>query len=97
MLTPLYLTILIIIIGGAGLAWNRAHLLSALLCLELMLIALFSALAFWSASTANFLFASTVMPLLALSACETGAGLALLVSITRTHGSDLVRALNLLR
>ncbi|NWV21617.1 NU4LM oxidoreductase, partial [Origma solitaria] len=42
---------------------------------------------------------TTIMPilLLAFSACEAGAGLALLVASTRTHGSDHLHNLNLLQ
>nr|NP_008401.1 NADH dehydrogenase subunit 4L [Balanoglossus carnosus]AAD11947.1 NADH dehydrogenase subunit 4l [Balanoglossus carnosus] len=97
MLTPLLLTALNFSLGCLGLILNRAHLLSALLCLELLLVSLFSGLALWSSATTNPSFSSTVMILLALSACEASAGLGLLVSISRTHGSDLVRSLNLLQ
>ena len=37
------------------------------------------------------------MLLLAFSACEASAGLALLVATARTHGSDRLQSLNLLQ
>ena len=84
-------------LGTLGLALNRAHLLSALLCLELLLAALFYGISMLSITKNDPSLGAIAMILLALSACEARAGLALLVSISRTHGSDLVRSLNLLK
>nr|YP_009093725.1 NADH dehydrogenase subunit 4L [Squatina formosa]YP_009107355.1 NADH dehydrogenase subunit 4L [Squatina nebulosa]AIS38185.1 NADH dehydrogenase subunit 4L [Squatina formosa]AIU38992.1 NADH dehydrogenase subunit 4L [Squatina nebulosa] len=85
------------ILGLMGLAFNRSHLLSALLCLEGMMLSLFIAIALWS-MTLNSVSCSTIpMILLTFSACEASAGLALLVATTRTHGSDLLRSMNLLQ
>nr|YP_009040657.1 NADH dehydrogenase subunit 4L [Squatina japonica]AIA76865.1 NADH dehydrogenase subunit 4L [Squatina japonica] len=85
------------ILGLMGLAFNRSHLLSALLCLEGMMLSLFIAIALWS-MTLNSTSCSTIpMILLTFSACEASAGLALLVATTRTHGSDLLRNMNLLQ
>nr|YP_010406838.1 NADH dehydrogenase subunit 4L [Squatina tergocellatoides]URF19470.1 NADH dehydrogenase subunit 4L [Squatina tergocellatoides] len=85
------------ILGLMGLAFNRAHLLSALLCLEGMMLSLFIAIALWS-MTLNSVSSTTIpMILLTFSACEASVGLALLVATTRTHGSDLLRNMNLLQ
>nr|WNH20576.1 NADH dehydrogenase subunit 4L [Echinorhinus cookei] len=85
------------ILGLMGLAFNRAHLLSALLCLEGMMLSLFIAIALWS-MTLNSPSCSTIpMIVLTFSACEAGTGLALLVATTRTHGSDHLQNLNLLQ
>ena len=97
MLIPMNLVAITFILGCLGLALNRAHLLSALLCLELLLAALYYGMAMISTLKGCLTLSSTTMILLALSACEAGAGLALLVSISRTHGSDLVRSLSLLQ
>nr|YP_009543768.1 NADH dehydrogenase subunit 4L [Glossobalanus marginatus]AXZ97168.1 NADH dehydrogenase subunit 4L [Glossobalanus marginatus] len=97
MTSLLFLAVLNFTLGCLGLIINRTHLLSALLCLELLLVSLFSGLAIWFTQTSAFPFSSTVMILLALSACEASAGLSLLVSISRTHGSDLIRSLSLLQ
>lgn len=85
------------ILGLAGLAFHRVHLLSALLCLEGIMLSLYLALSLWAIEldTTNFLAAPVI--LLAFSACEAGTGLALLVASTRTHGSDRLQALNLLQ
>nr|YP_010000932.1 NADH dehydrogenase subunit 4L [Climacteris rufus]AUR27013.1 NADH dehydrogenase subunit 4L [Climacteris picumnus]QOD96857.1 NADH dehydrogenase subunit 4L [Climacteris rufus] len=84
-------------LSSLGLAFHRTHLISALLCLESMMLSLYVALAMWPIQTHTS--STTIMPilLLAFSACEAGAGLALLVASTRTHGSDHLHNLNLLQ
>nr|YP_010885446.1 NADH dehydrogenase subunit 4L [Congrogadus subducens]QXP99623.1 NADH dehydrogenase subunit 4L [Congrogadus subducens] len=85
------------LLGLAGLAFHRTHLLSALLCLEGMMLSLFIALALWTLQLNSTNFSATPMILLAFSACEASAGLALLVATARTHGSDRLQNLNLLQ
>nr|WNH22760.1 NADH dehydrogenase subunit 4L [Dactylopterus volitans]BBQ09572.1 NADH dehydrogenase subunit 4L [Dactylopterus volitans] len=80
-----------------GLAFHRTHLLSALLCLEGMMLSLFIALSLWTLQLDSTSLASAPMLLLAFSACEASAGLAILVATARTHGSDRLQNLNLLR
>nr|WNH20810.1 NADH dehydrogenase subunit 4L [Forcipiger longirostris] len=84
-------------LGLAGLAFHRSHLLSALLCLEGMMLSLFIALSSWALQLDATNFSTAPMLLLAFSACEASAGLALLVATSRTHGSDRLQNLNLLR
>nr|YP_009131660.1 NADH dehydrogenase subunit 4L [Brycon henni]AJY78542.1 NADH dehydrogenase subunit 4L [Brycon henni] len=84
-------------LGLAGLAFYRTHLLSALLCLEGMMLSLFIALALWALQLETTTFSSAPMFLLAFSACEASAGLALLVATARTHGTDRLQSLNLLQ
>nr|WNH21213.1 NADH dehydrogenase subunit 4L [Echidna unicolor] len=97
-MTPIHFTFTIAFtLGLSGLAFHRKHLLSALLCLEAMMLCLFVALSLWSTQTNSSTFSSTPMMLLAFSACEAGAGLALLVATSRTHGTDHLKALNLLQ
>nr|UXB59025.1 NADH dehydrogenase subunit 4L [Lepomis gulosus] len=85
------------LLGLTGLAFHRTHLLSALLCLEGMMLSLFIALSLWMLQLDSTNFSATPMLLLAFSACEASAGLALLVATTRTHGSDRLQNLNLLQ
>nr|WNH20745.1 NADH dehydrogenase subunit 4L [Moolgarda engeli]WNH21356.1 NADH dehydrogenase subunit 4L [Moolgarda engeli] len=85
------------LLGLAGLAFNRAHLLSALLCLEGMMLSLFIALSVWTLQLNSTSFSITPMILLAFSACEASAGLALLVATSRTHGTDRLKNFNLLQ
>nr|BAG74820.1 NADH dehydrogenase subunit 4L [Xenotoca eiseni] len=84
-------------LGLAGLAFHRTHLLSALLCLEGMMLSLFIALSTWTLQFNSTNFAPSPMILLAFSACEASAGLALLVATARTHGTDRLQSLNLLQ
>nr|BBM35065.1 NADH dehydrogenase subunit 4L [Hoplichthys fasciatus] len=85
------------LLGLMGLAFHRTHLLSALLCLEGMMLSLFIALSIWTLQLDSTSFSCAPMLLLAFSACEAGAGLALLVATARTHGSDRLKNLNLLQ
>nr|YP_009632712.1 NADH dehydrogenase subunit 4L [Lepomis gulosus]QBY36174.1 NADH dehydrogenase subunit 4L [Lepomis gulosus]QBY36187.1 NADH dehydrogenase subunit 4L [Lepomis gulosus] len=85
------------LLGLTGLAFHRTHLLSALLCLEGMMLSLFIALSLWTLQLDSTNFSATPMLLLAFSACEASAGLALLVATSRTHGSDRLQNLNLLQ
>nr|YP_009731474.1 NADH dehydrogenase subunit 4L [Barilius malabaricus]YP_010466463.1 NADH dehydrogenase subunit 4L [Barilius ardens]YP_010466476.1 NADH dehydrogenase subunit 4L [Opsarius canarensis]QHQ98440.1 NADH dehydrogenase subunit 4L [Barilius malabaricus]UVF28209.1 NADH dehydrogenase subunit 4L [Barilius ardens]UVF28235.1 NADH dehydrogenase subunit 4L [Opsarius canarensis] len=84
-------------LGLMGLTFHRTHLLSALLCLEGMMLSLFIALALWALQLESTGFSTTPMLLLAFSACEASTGLALLVATARTHGSDNLKNLNLLQ
>nr|YP_010956778.1 NADH dehydrogenase subunit 4L [Chasmodes bosquianus]WMY89884.1 NADH dehydrogenase subunit 4L [Chasmodes bosquianus] len=84
-------------VGLAGLTFHRTHLLSALLCLEGMMLSLFLALALWTLNLDSMNFASSPILLLTFSACEASTGLALLVATARTHGSDHLHTLNLLQ
>nr|YP_006884014.1 NADH dehydrogenase subunit 4L [Tropheus moorii]CCJ09286.1 NADH dehydrogenase subunit 4L [Tropheus moorii] len=85
------------LLGLAGLAFHRTHLLSALLCLEGMMLSLFIALSMWTLQLNATNFSASPMLLLAFSACEASAGLALLVATARTHGTDRLQNLNLLQ
>nr|ARU77157.1 NADH dehydrogenase subunit 4L [Mastacembelus armatus] len=84
-------------LGLMGLAFHRTHLLSALLCLEGMMLTLFIALSLWTLQLNSTSFSTSPMLLLAFSACEASTGLALLVATARTHGTDRLQSLNLLQ
>ncbi|YP_003097648.1 NADH dehydrogenase subunit 4L (mitochondrion) [Xiphophorus hellerii] len=84
-------------LGLAGLAFHRIHFLSALLCLEGLMLSLFIALSLWALQFDTMSSAALPMILLAFSACEAGAGLALLVATTRTHSNNRLQSLNLLQ
>nr|YP_009311640.1 NADH dehydrogenase subunit 4L [Opsaridium ubangiense]BAV70595.1 NADH dehydrogenase subunit 4L [Opsaridium ubangiense] len=85
------------LLGLLGLTFHRTHLLSALLCLEGMMLSLFIALALWTLQLESMGFSVAPMLLLAFSACEASTGLALLVATARTHGSDNLKSLSLLQ
>nr|CBX55691.1 NADH dehydrogenase subunit 4L [Lucifuga sp. DH-2010e] len=84
-------------LGLTGLAFHRTHLLSALLCLEGMMLSLFIALSLWTLQLNSTAYSTSPMLLLAFSACEASTGLALLVATARTHGTHRLQSLNLLQ
>nr|UDN41971.1 NADH dehydrogenase subunit 4L [Sillago sp. 3 SS-2021] len=97
-MTPVHFTFSsTFLLGLTGLAFHRTHLLSALLCLEGMMLSLFVALSLWTLELSSTNFSAAPMLLLAFSACEASAGLALLVATARTHGTDRLQSLNLLQ
>nr|WNH19913.1 NADH dehydrogenase subunit 4L [Novaculichthys taeniourus] len=97
-MTPLHFTFsTAFLLGLTGLTFHRTHLLSALLCLEGMMLSLFIAFSLWALQLGTTNFSVAPMLLLAFSACEASAGLALLVATARTHGSDRLQSLNLLQ
>nr|WNH19444.1 NADH dehydrogenase subunit 4L [Megachasma pelagios] len=97
-MSPMYFSLnSAFILGLTGLALNRYHLLSTLLCLEGMLLTLFITISIW-ALTLNSTSCSIIpMILLTFSACEASTGLAILVATSRSHGSDNLQNLNLLQ
>nr|YP_010837687.1 NADH dehydrogenase subunit 4L [Coleonyx mitratus]WGC93717.1 NADH dehydrogenase subunit 4L [Coleonyx mitratus] len=80
-----------------GLALHRTHLVSALLCIETMMLSLFITLTLLAQNTEQISPTLVPMTLLTFSACEASTGLALLVASTRTHASDHLKNLNLLQ
>nr|YP_009685811.1 NADH dehydrogenase subunit 4L [Nothobranchius ocellatus]QDU91813.1 NADH dehydrogenase subunit 4L [Nothobranchius ocellatus] len=88
---------LMFILGLSGLTFHRTHLLSALLCLEGMMLSIFIAFSLWMLQMSSNNFSTPPLLLLAFSACEASIGLALLVATARTHGSDRINTLNLLQ
>nr|YP_001974548.1 NADH dehydrogenase subunit 4L [Platalea minor]ABO68974.1 NADH dehydrogenase subunit 4L [Platalea minor]BCD55487.1 NADH dehydrogenase subunit 4L [Platalea minor] len=84
-------------LSGLGLAFHRTHLISALLCLESMMLSMYIALSIWPVQNQAPSFALMPVLMLSFSACEAGTGLAMLVASTRTHGSDHLHNLNLLQ
>nr|YP_009685772.1 NADH dehydrogenase subunit 4L [Nothobranchius kuhntae]QDU91930.1 NADH dehydrogenase subunit 4L [Nothobranchius kuhntae] len=84
-------------LGLMGLTFYRTHLLSALLCLEGMMLSIFMAFSLWVLQMSSDNFSTPPLLLLTLSACEASIGLALLIAIARTHGSDRINTLNLLQ
>nr|QXU60224.1 NADH dehydrogenase subunit 4L [Nothocrax urumutum] len=83
--------------SGLGLAFHRTHLISALLCLENMMLSMYIPLSTWSIENQTPSFTLAPVLMLTFSACEASVGLAMLVASTRTHGSDHLHNLNLLQ
>nr|QOJ45096.1 NADH dehydrogenase subunit 4L [Allobates sp. Neblina] len=80
-----------------GLSFHRAHLLSALLCLEGMMLSLFIGLGLWTLKSSLVSSGMFSIIVLSMSACEAGLGLALMIATARSHGSDNLNSLNLLQ
>nr|YP_097149.1 NADH dehydrogenase subunit 4L [Thorius n. sp. RLM-2004]AAU20586.1 NADH dehydrogenase subunit 4L [Thorius n. sp. RLM-2004] len=93
-LFTLYSTFLL---GASGLALHRTHLLSALLCLEGMMLALYLAMSLWTKQLEITSYFPLPMFMLTFSACEASVGLSLMVATTRTHGTDHLKNLSLLQ
>nr|NP_008384.1 NADH dehydrogenase subunit 4L [Florometra serratissima]AAD05075.1 NADH dehydrogenase subunit 4L [Florometra serratissima] len=83
-------------LGVLGVLLNRKHLLTVMLCLELLLVSLFVNFSVVVGLYNNFSFCSTSLVLLTFSACEASIGLSLLVCISRSYSSDNIFSLNLL-
>nr|YP_009000576.1 NADH dehydrogenase subunit 4L [Trichobatrachus robustus]BAO42931.1 NADH dehydrogenase subunit 4L [Trichobatrachus robustus] len=93
-MTPILVSAFFIVF--MGLAFHRMHLLSALLCLEGMMLTIFIGLALWPSHLTTI---PIMMPLimLTMSACEAGLGLSLMIATARSHSSDNLNTLNLLQ
>nr|YP_009024978.1 NADH dehydrogenase subunit 4L [Aix galericulata]AHN53061.1 NADH dehydrogenase subunit 4L [Aix galericulata] len=97
-MSPLHLSFCsAFVLSGLGLAFHRTHLVSALLCLESMMLSMFVGLTMWLIENQTPSFAAVPIIMLTFSACEAGTGLAILVASTRTHGSDHLHNLSLLQ
>nr|AVP25581.1 NADH dehydrogenase subunit 4L [Mantophryne lateralis] len=83
-------------IALTGLAFHRTHFLSALLCLEAMMLVIFLSMAFWPYKLSQSML-MTPLIMLTLSACEAALALSLMIAMARSHGSDKLNTLNLLR
>nr|YP_009192112.1 NADH dehydrogenase subunit 4L [Angaria neglecta]ALK03356.1 NADH dehydrogenase subunit 4L [Angaria neglecta] len=77
-----------VIVSITVLCLQQKHMLMALLSLEAMTLNLFVLL---MSASANFnLEAQMCLILITMGACEASLGLAILVSLIRTHGNDYV-------
>nr|YP_009254163.1 NADH dehydrogenase subunit 4L [Takydromus amurensis]ANC62849.1 NADH dehydrogenase subunit 4L [Takydromus amurensis] len=80
-----------------GLSLHRTHLMLILICIEGMMLTLYLTMATLISSLNTPTTAILPIMLLAMSACEASTGLALLVATSRTHGTDHMKTLNLLK
>nr|AUI11295.1 NADH dehydrogenase subunit 4L [Clanculus margaritarius] len=77
-----------VILSVLTLCLQYKHLLSALLSLEAMTLSLFVLLV--SVSCGHSFEGEMCLILITMGACEASLGLAILVSLIRTHGNDYV-------
>nr|YP_009910905.1 NADH dehydrogenase subunit 4L [Darevskia clarkorum]QDP70134.1 NADH dehydrogenase subunit 4L [Darevskia clarkorum] len=97
MSTILFLLNTSFLLGLLGLSIHRTHLMSILICIEVMMLIIYLMMAVLISSTNTPTIAILPILLLALSACEASSGLALLVATSRTHGTDHMKTLKLLK
>nr|QCF45856.1 NADH dehydrogenase subunit 4L [Eremias multiocellata] len=93
----LYLLSTSFLLGLLGLTFHRIHFMSILICIETMMLALYLMMTTLTSFTNTATTAIMPILLLAMSACEASSGLALLVATSRTHGTDHMKSLNLLK
>nr|YP_001686706.1 NADH dehydrogenase subunit 4L [Mus musculus musculus]YP_002791050.1 NADH dehydrogenase subunit 4L [Mus musculus castaneus]YP_220571.1 NADH dehydrogenase subunit 4L [Mus musculus molossinus]ABK79283.1 NADH dehydrogenase subunit 4L [Mus musculus domesticus]AKS10733.1 NADH dehydrogenase subunit 4L [Mus musculus]WPW52290.1 NADH dehydrogenase subunit 4L [Mus musculus gentilulus]WPW52810.1 NADH dehydrogenase subunit 4L [Mus spretus]AAT74381.1 NADH dehydrogenase subunit 4L [Mus musculus molossin len=75
----------------------RSHLMSTLLCLEGMMLSLFIMTSVTSLNSNSMSSMPIPITILVFAACEAAVGLALLVKVSNTYGTDYVQNLNLLQ
>nr|YP_010029206.1 NADH dehydrogenase subunit 4L [Thallomys paedulcus]QOU10204.1 NADH dehydrogenase subunit 4L [Thallomys paedulcus] len=75
----------------------RSHLMSTLLCLEGMMLSLFIMTSMTTLNFNSMISMSIPITILVFAACEAAVGLALLVKVSNTYGTDYVQNLNLLQ
>nr|YP_010869750.1 NADH dehydrogenase subunit 4L [Cuniculus paca]WGU49259.1 NADH dehydrogenase subunit 4L [Cuniculus paca] len=75
----------------------RSHMMSTLLCLEGMMLSTFIITTLVMLNSHYTLSFAIPIIMLVFAACEAAVGLALLVMISNTYGTDYVQNLNLLQ
>nr|QOU09995.1 NADH dehydrogenase subunit 4L [Hybomys sp. n. VVB-2020] len=75
----------------------RSHLMSTLLCLEGMMLSLFIMVSMATLNSNSMISMPIPITILVFAACEAAVGLALLVKVSNTYGTDYVQNLNLLQ
>nr|QIV24662.1 NADH dehydrogenase subunit 4L [Hermerius prionoides] len=84
----LYLSVFMIFSGLVVFCSKRKHLLLMLLSLEFVVLSLYLNLFFYLSGCSYEYFFSMIY--VTMSVCEGSLGLAVLVSMIRTHGNDYV-------
>nr|YP_009228885.1 NADH dehydrogenase subunit 4L [Xenoturbella monstrosa]ALS20085.1 NADH dehydrogenase subunit 4L [Xenoturbella monstrosa] len=79
-----------------GLTMNRPHFLTMLLCLEAAMVSTLMLIVIKNHQNPAIM-TTMALTIITMAVCEASIGLSLLASITRTHASDTVTNLNLLK
>nr|QOU10243.1 NADH dehydrogenase subunit 4L [Millardia meltada] len=85
------------ILSLLGTLMFRSHLMSTLLCLEGMMLSLFVMTSMATLNSNSMISMPIPITILVFAACEAAVGLALLVKVSNTYGTDYVQNLNLLQ
>nr|YP_007626818.1 NADH dehydrogenase subunit 4L [Acomys cahirinus]AEP83269.1 NADH dehydrogenase subunit 4L [Acomys cahirinus]AEP83282.1 NADH dehydrogenase subunit 4L [Acomys cahirinus]AEP83295.1 NADH dehydrogenase subunit 4L [Acomys cahirinus]AEP83308.1 NADH dehydrogenase subunit 4L [Acomys cahirinus]AEP83321.1 NADH dehydrogenase subunit 4L [Acomys cahirinus] len=97
-MSPIYINLtLAFSLSLLGTLMFRSHLMSSLLCLEGMMLSLFIMTSASSLNTNSMTFFPIPITILVFAACEAAVGLALLVKVSSTYGTDYVQNLNALQ
>nr|QOU09776.1 NADH dehydrogenase subunit 4L [Grammomys macmillani] len=97
-MTPAFLNLtLAFILSLLGTMMFRSHLMSTLLCLEGMMLSLFIMISMVALNSNSMNSMPIPITILVFAACEAATGLALLVKVSNTYGTDYVQNLNLLQ
>nr|YP_009182787.1 NADH dehydrogenase subunit 4L [Austrolebias charrua]AKL82660.1 NADH dehydrogenase subunit 4L [Austrolebias charrua] len=89
--------LIMFVLSLLGLTFYRVHLLSALLCLEGLMLTLFISFSLWLLKFNALAFSISPMILITFSACEASLGLSLLIATIRSHGKDHLQNMNMLQ
>nr|YP_010127264.1 NADH dehydrogenase subunit 4L [Opisthotropis guangxiensis]QPO84668.1 NADH dehydrogenase subunit 4L [Opisthotropis guangxiensis] len=79
-----------------SLSTQQKHLMLALMCVETMMLIMFTMLVMFTSTSMTLSQIPMPTILLTISVCGAAVGLSLVVAITRTHGNDFLKNLNLL-
>nr|YP_010429225.1 NADH dehydrogenase subunit 4L [Praomys minor]USQ66731.1 NADH dehydrogenase subunit 4L [Praomys minor] len=85
------------ILSLLGTLMFRSHLMSTLLCLEGMMLSLFIMITTATLNSHSMTSMPIPITIMVFAACEAAVGLALLVKVSNTYGTDYVQNLNLLQ
>nr|YP_009407066.1 NADH dehydrogenase subunit 4L [Stygiocaris stylifera]ASA39615.1 NADH dehydrogenase subunit 4L [Stygiocaris stylifera] len=93
--SSILVSLFVFVCGVVSFVGVRKHLLSTLLSLEFMMLGIFWLMSVSIVNLGGDLY--FILFFLTLAACEGALGLALLVSVVRTHGSDNFSGFNVLQ
>nr|USQ66445.1 NADH dehydrogenase subunit 4L [Colomys lumumbai] len=97
-MSPIFLNLtLSFTLSLLGTLMFRSHLMSTLLCLEGMMLSLFIMISMTTLNSNSMVSMPIPITIMVFAACEAAVGLALLVKVSNTYGSDHVQNLNLLQ
>nr|YP_010028998.1 NADH dehydrogenase subunit 4L [Grammomys selousi]QOU09802.1 NADH dehydrogenase subunit 4L [Grammomys selousi] len=97
-MTPAFINLtLAFTLSLLGTLMFRSHLMSTLLCLEGMMLPLFIMISLATLNFNSMISMPIPITILVFAACEAAIGLALLVKVSNTYGTDYVQNLNLLQ
>lgn len=97
-MSPVFLNLLLAFsLALLGTLLFRSHIMSTLLCLEGIILSLFLITSLISLNSQFSLAFIIPIIILVFAACEAAVGLALLVIVSNSYGTDYVQNLNLLQ